>query len=161
MLAAAYPNANVAAATLAVYMRTLADIEDDLLDAAAADCITRCVFFPTVAEIRHAAAQVAKLRFGAPSAGEAWEEVTRGFRDGHDASGWSHPWIESAIRQSGGWYSLRMSENQVADRARFLEAYKEIEKREAYDSVTLPQVRELALKLSSANRLRLTGPRGD
>jgi hypothetical protein len=159
MLAAAYPNANVAAATLAVYMRTLADLEDDLLDAAAADCITRCVFFPTVAELRHAAAQVAKLRFGAPSAGEAWEEVVSGFRYGHGDTGWSHPWIESAIRQVGGWYNLRMSENQVADRARFLEAYRELEKREAYDAVTLPQVKELSLRLSGKDRPRLEGPK--
>lgn len=162
MLSAAYPQAGVTAATLAVYVRYLADLDGQILDSAAADCITRSRFFPTVAEIREAAAQVRELRYGAPSPGEAWQEVTAAFREvgNWGTPSWSHPRIAEAVRQVGGWRNLCLSDNQAADRARFLELYSEAARRSAYDAVTLPEVRDLALRLSGRSRGGLPAPRG-
>lgn len=162
MLSAAYPQAGVTAATLAVYVRTLADLDPQILDAAAADCISRLKFFPTVAEIREAAAQVASLRFGPPSPGEAWAEVVSAIREvgSWGSPSWSHPRIGEAVRQVGGWRNLCLSENQAADRARFLEIYAEASRREAYDAVTLPEVKDLALRLAGKATSALPPPEG-
>jgi len=159
VLAAAFPQFNLTKETGEVYSRVLADLPDELLRTAALDCVSKCRFFPTVSELRDAALSIKRIGAGDPSAFEAWDEVCRLIRDqGHGSTpDFSHPWIAAAVRQSGGWVRLCMSENSVADRARFLEAFADAQRRNLETERTLPQVRELALRLASTRRPELPG----
>ena len=161
VLAAAYPSFLLTRETIAVYQRVLSDVPDELLQGAALDAVSKSRFFPTVAELRDAALSIKRIGSGNPSAFEGWEEVIRLIREkGHGfLPEFSHPWITSAVRQIGGWQRLCMSENLVADRARFLEAMTDCERRNLESERTLPQVRELALRLASTRRPELGGPK--
>lgn len=159
VLGAAFPNFAATRETIAVYSRVLSDVPEELLQAAALDCVSKCKWFPTVSELRDAALSIKRIGLAQPSAFEGWEEVVRLIREhGH---GWlpefSHPWIGAAVRQIGGWGRICMSENLVADRARFFECYQDAERRNLEGERTLPQVRELALRLSSTRRPELPG----
>jgi hypothetical protein len=161
VLAAAYPSFLLTRETIAVYQRVLSDVPDELLQHAALDTISKCKWFPTVAELRDAALSIKRIGSGNPSAFEGWEEVVRLIREkGHGfLPEFSHPWIASAVRQIGGWQRLCMSENLVADRARFLEAMQDAERRNLESERTLPQVRELALRLATTRRPELESKR--
>jgi hypothetical protein len=159
VLAAAYPSFSLTRETIAVYQRVLSDLPDELLQTAALDAISKCKWFPTVAELRDAALSIRTNSMAQLSAFEAWDEVCRLIRDqGHVSTPeFSHPWIAAAVRQSGGWVRLCMSENTVADRARFIEGFQDAQRRNLEGERTLPQVKDLALRLSSARRPELPG----
>ena len=159
VLAAAYPSFNLTRETISVYSRVLSDVPDELLQGAALDAVSKSRFFPTVAELRDAALSIKRIGSGNPSAFEGWEEVVRLIREkGHGfLPEFSHPWIAASVRQIGGWQRLCMSENLVADRARFLEAMTDCERRNLEAERTLPQVRELALRLATTRRPELPG----
>lgn len=125
LLAAAYPRFDLPEATIKVYQRLLADLDFDLLKAATLQCATLCKFFPTVAEIRDAAVELSTMAEGIPSDIEAWGEINREIqRVHHDGRPeFSHPLIEQIVRDLG-WRSLCLSDNQIADRARFMDAYE-------------------------------------
>ena len=150
VMAAAYPGFTISAETIRVYGRMLADIPDKLLEGAGMDCMARCRFFPTIAEIREAAYSIKLLQSGAPSAFEAWGEVSRLMAEvgSYRVPEFSHPWIATAVRQVGGWTRLCQSENSVADRARFLDAYADAQRRDARQETTMPEVRQLAARLA-------------
>jgi len=159
VLGAAFPSFAATRETISVYFRVLADLPDELLQTAALDCVSKGKWFPTVAELRDAALSIRTNSMAQLSAFEAWDEVCRLIRDqGHGTTpDFSHPWIGAAVRQSGGWVRLCMSENTVADRARFIEGFQDAQRRNLESERTLPQVRELALRLSSARRPELPG----
>jgi len=161
VLAAAFPQFNLTKETGAIYSRVLADLPDEILQMAAVDCISKGRFFPSVSELRDAALAIRTNSMAQLSAFEAWDEVCRLIRDqGHGSTPeFSHPWIAAAVRQSGGWVRLCMSENSVADRARFLEAFSDAQRRNLESERTLPQVQELALRLASTRRPELGGPK--
>ena len=58
LLSGNWPNHPSTETTMATYQRLLADIPDDVAEAAVLDCIASCKFFPTVAEIRESAANI-------------------------------------------------------------------------------------------------------
>ena len=163
VLAAAYPSFSLTRETIAVYQRVLSDVPDELLQHAALDCISKGRFFPSVSELLDAALSIKRIGSGNPSAFEAWEEVVRLVTTkGHTLYGgsvpeFSHPLIATVVRQCGGWNRLCLSENAIADRARFFEAYQDAERRNLESERTLPQVRELALRLASTRRPELPG----
>ena len=161
VLAAAYPTFPLTKETISVYARVLTDIPDELLQMASLDSISKGKFFPTLAELRDSAISIRTNRAGQPSAFEAWEEVARLIRrKGHgDTPEFSNPWIATAVRQIGGWNVICMSENMTADRARFFEAFQDAERRNDAAERTLPQVKELALRMGSARRPELGHPR--
>lgn len=154
VLGAAFPNFTATRETIVVYGRVLTDISDELVQAAALDCLSKCRFFPTIGELRDAAIAIRTNRQALPSAFEAWEEVTRGIRQyGHGRQPeFSHPWVGQAVRQIGGWDRICMSENSIADRARFFECFDECRRRNDMAEATLPAVKELAARLSSPRR---------
>ncbi len=78
------------------------------------------------------------------SAPEAWGEVQREVRAvGH----WGRPKLQPAVLQAvdaiGGWRHICFSENVTADRARFLEAYTLLRKREMERLQQIPAVTEV------------------
>lgn len=80
-----------------------------------------------------------------PLAAEAWGEVVRQIsrvgRDGQPQ--FSHPLIERAVKALD-WRELCNSENQVADRARFIQAYEQMVQRQSDVASMTPATRLLA-----------------
>lgn len=150
-LAACYPNFQVPKQTVVAYAHVLADIDGEVLHAAALACVAKSRFFPTIAELRDEAYAIATNRLALPSAYEAWEEVMRQVRQvgSYGSPEWSHPWIEAALRQVGGFRYVCQSENSTADRARFIEAYTEAARRHDIEGKTPQMVRDLVKRLES------------
>jgi hypothetical protein len=131
-LAAAYPRQQLEPATIEVYTRSLADLDHDLASAAVTALIASSVFFPTVAEIR---SQAAELATGLPTATEAWIMVTThpDYRPAMTAE------VKEALNAVGGSWAVRTSENPETLRAQFRRAYEEIRQRKL-DTVVLAAV---------------------
>lgn len=144
LLTMAYPNFQLPKLTIKLYERLLKDIDFDLLKAATLQCATTCKFFPSVAEIRAAAVEIKSMADGVPSEIEAWGEVVEKMRSIGSSRfpEFSHPLITQVVRQFG-WTNLCMSENQIADRARFLEAYAQTNKSSRRRAQMLPEVLDI------------------
>jgi hypothetical protein len=140
------------ARTLTVYERLLRDIPGEALEAAALQLIAESKFFPTVAELRAKALSLLGPTF--PSPMEAWGEVKRAIsRHGrYQVPEFDNP-ITAKVVQGMGWLSLCDSENEAADRARFMQAYDTLCRREQEDALLLPEVR----KLAESKRVALIG----
>lgn len=133
-----------------VYIEALIDLDPMLLESAVLQCITSCKFYPKPAEIREAAADLELKAKGVPDPYEAWAIALKALAAGigHPIAGANNaarssvpPHVDRAAQAVGGWRVLAMSENLVADRARFIDAYREIMTREISDRQMLPQVR--------------------
>lgn len=156
LLTAAYPQAPQSAnpETAALYARTLQDLAPELLEAGVLSAISTLKFFPTVAELRDLAFHAVERVNGLPTPVEAWGEVMAEvrrvgyWREPH----WRYDAIALAVRAIGGWQELCSSENPVADRARFVEAYAAIVSRARDDARQLPQVRTTVDRMLSSPR---------
>lgn len=144
-LSAAFPNWKVTAYTIQVYLEDLQDIDSETLDAAVKFCRTEPgrAFAPSTGEIRGAVGKLRGMASNVPSSYQAWEEVCGQIRiNGGDFGNpvWSHPLVEKAM-QMIGWRNLRMSEDQTADRARFIQCYEQLQERAERENLLLPEVR--------------------
>jgi hypothetical protein len=103
----------------------LADIDPLLAKAAIIKVCRESQFFPGVAQIVAAAAQLDPQNEPLPTAAEAWEEVMRLIRDcgPHRRPVYSCDTVKRAARAIG-WLQLCMGENPEADRAHFLRLYE-------------------------------------
>ena len=142
-----WPTEGMPAERLKAYELVLGDLEPELLEAAVVQCLATCRFFPRPAEIRDAAFDLRKTK---PSCYDSWAEVTEQIRHKglYGRPEFSDPAIEDAVRQVGGWQMLCLSENPVADRARFVEAYEQADRRSDKAERMLPQVKALAARLA-------------
>lgn len=144
VIAVAYPNWPVTEETNEIYFQLLGDIPGEELKAAVLHCLTEAgrKFAPSVGEIRGAVAELRGMAGNVPSPFRAWQEVLEQFRltGSYGTPQFSHPLITQAVRQMG-WRELCMSENQIADRARFLQCYEQILSRAAKEDMLLPEVR--------------------
>jgi hypothetical protein len=151
ILASTYPGYNLTEDTPDVYFAVLNDIPYDVLKTAALDHISRSPWFPKVSELRKAAVDIALDSRRFPNAYDAWGEMEYAMRRwGRDRK----PDFDNAVLERTiaalGWRNLCMSTNQVADRARFIEAYNIYRQRSIDEAVTLPQVKELSAKLAGS-----------
>jgi hypothetical protein len=130
--------------TLKVYALALSDVPPDLLKAAALNHIASSIWFPKIAQLRESAAALVMKAAGHPDAFTAWGEVAHQLRyaGSWHAPQFTDPVIQKAVEAIGGWKMLCASENQVADRARFIQAYETFINRTTDDLRMLPQVRE-------------------
>ena len=136
-LVSAYPKQNIGQATLDIYERLLADVDPELLQTAALRHMAASQWFPTIAELRQAAADIALERDGILPAPAAWGVALSSPRD-------ATPEIRQAVKLTcGDFYNLRMSTTQAADRARFIDAYNEILLHRRRAITDLPEVREM------------------
>lgn len=153
---ACYPAQPFSPANVQAYCRHLADLPVPVLQAAVQRVIATSRFFPTIAEIRDAAA---KLVDTAPDADQAWAIVTRQVqlvgRTGKPDL--QHERVYQAVQAIGGWHDLCASETAAADRVAFAKAY-EAATRRATEAVTLaavpalPDVQRLMLEAGEAVR---------
>jgi hypothetical protein len=164
MLEIAFPNFHPkdVRMTKELYWQTLQDIPSDELKAAVLHCLTQSgrAFAPTIGEIRGAVADIRRAASNAPSAYEAWQIVCRAITE---VGSYGSPQFESQlidrVVRNLGWRNLCMSENQVADRARFLQAYEQLLERATKEEMLLPEVRGYiesrgAVLLDTPNEIR-------
>lgn len=147
MLGYAYPNARIAEDTLKVYLSLLNDLPADQLRTAACEHIARSNFFPSVAELREGVFRLRAHNSPIPDAHTAWAEVQAEIQrvGGRGKPAFSHKLIADLVVVFG-WRSLCLSENAVADRSQFVQAYQARLAREVVLSRMLPQTRELLIR---------------
>lgn len=123
-LARAYPRQAITAETLAVYVEHLSDIPDDLLADIGREWIRTERFFPSIAELRNAAAERALLL---PSDEQALAQVMArvAYRGGPEDAPDVHPLAVAAVRGVGGFSALRSSEKPEVVVSQFLRFYRE------------------------------------
>lgn len=152
---AAYPNSQVADATIKVYLAMLREIDIQVLTAAIQQCMAESKFLPSVAEIRDKA--IALITPIAPEPLEAWGIVVREIkRTGFYAKPqFENPIIAAAV-EALDWQALCTSENQIADRAHFSKVYEALVKRAEQERREVPiakQLREQTKKLIEVNAM--------
>ncbi len=105
-----------------LFVQALADIDDDMLKAAALRHISTSVWFPKVYELRKAAADL--IQPATPDPMEAWGAVLAEIRRTglYGVPHFADPLTAAVVRQMG-WRDLCLSEEATADRARFVDAY--------------------------------------
>lgn len=144
MLQAAFPNWKLNEYTLEVYYMDLRDIPADELHAAAQACRTQAgrAFAPSTGELRGAVMDLRRSVLNLPSAYDAWKEVLLQINDVgvYGVPSWTNPLIEKAVK-SLGWRNLCMSDDQTADRARFLQAFAQLTERAEKEMMLVPEVR--------------------
>lgn len=153
----AYPRQEITEGTVKIYKETLKDIDPALLKAAVLAHISKSLWFPSVSELRDCAASLIEKATGEPDAFTAWDEVWRKISlvGSYGTPEFSHPRIERTVRGIGGWRTLCMSENSIADRARFVEAYNTYQTRDKEDRRMLPAVHNAITQLAESKRLTL------
>lgn len=143
--------------TKEIYFQMLQDIPSEELKAAVLHCVTESgrAFAPTIGEIRGAVVELRSYAANVPSSYQAWQEVLQQFSltSSYGVPIFSHPLIDKAVRTLG-WRNLCMSENQTADRARFIQAYEQLTSRATKEEMMLPEVRGYI----EANGARLSAP---
>ncbi len=126
VIAAAYPAARGDAGTVAIYQRMLADLDFVAARAAVERLLATSKWLPTIAEIREATLAVTAGE--ARPGGAAWGDVKAAIRRyGYDRRPgvdfyFADPVVLEAVRALG-WFELCSSENEVSDRARFIDLY--------------------------------------
>jgi hypothetical protein len=153
VLKAAFPRQPVEPETVKVYANFLVDLDVDAATAAAKRLVATSRFFPTIAELREAAAET---ELGLPNEVEAWDMVNRfvfhqgdrvpcpagcddgwADRDGDvvcpDCHGYGwveerppplHPVLRQALDFIGGSWGLRATGHSAVLRAQFRDAYR-------------------------------------
>lgn len=163
-LGAMYPRWDIAEETITAYYSILGDLPLELLKAATLEYSSRGEHWPPSAgQLRAVAFDLLEQDEHYLSPGEAWAEVTKIMRlDGHwRVPKFSSPLIARAVDAIGGWRYINLSPEDImyTHRARFLQTYETLQKRERADRRMLPQVRELARRLSvGPHRLQIEEP---
>ena len=142
MLGAYFPTPRADEDSLRAYARMLENYDAPLIERAIVRLVKTAKFFPRIAEILNAAAEETYRDDVLPTSEEAYEILLRAVRKygGHRPFPNTIPHaglIKRAVEQIGGWkYFCSESENLAADRARFIDAYDGVLKRER-ERVTL------------------------
>jgi hypothetical protein len=144
-LAAAYPTNKLDDDSIRVYTRMLLDLDYDAANAAIARLVATCKFPPSIAEIREAT--LAMVNGEVRAGGEAWGDVLRAIgRYGRNRlPGQDFKLEDPVVAECVAalkWRELCDSENQEADRARFIQLYDRLatQRRKAEASEGLPAV---------------------
>lgn len=161
ILIAAFPASKITVESSAIYERMLADLDYPAANAAVERLLATSKWLPTVAEIREATLTLyaGEVRPG----GEAWGSVLKAIgrygymrTPGKDFT-FDDP-VTAECVAAMSWRELCDSENQVADRARFVELYDQlaVQSRRKQLSEGLPAMQRFrALQAAQAER-RLT-----
>lgn len=153
IILAAYPRFEVSEETVRVWGMFMADLDDELLQAAVARFISSSnhAFPPSIPEVRQQATEIRREITGVPSSFEAWEEVIkaptpspyRQFRDGKffepEQYQWSHEAV-ALVAKRLGWGKGFPGSNTEADRAHFLKAYDAEVNKRLKSETQIPQV---------------------
>jgi hypothetical protein len=130
ILGEVYPNYQLSGSAVGIYVRMLSDLSADLIEQAALDHISRSAFFPTIAELRSAAFDILEATQQNQSAYDAWSQVQSAIRSvGHVGQpAWEDPLTKKVVDDLG-WRHLCLSDNPIADRSHFIQAYQALAER--------------------------------
>lgn len=139
----AYPSCDFTPEQVKIYEKLLCDIDFDLAKAAVVHLIATSKWLPTVAEIRAAAFKLSEgpVRSGEEAWGDVIEAISRyGY---YRRPYFEDPTVAYCVERLS-WRALCLSENAIADRARFCELYdhKARQHREEMLSEAIPAVQE-------------------
>lgn len=133
--------------TVALWREMLSDLPFDLAKAALIKVLVTAKFWPTVAEIREAAAELSRPAALTPA--EAWAQVITAIR-----KDWKpdqlHPTVREALVGFGGLDRVGMSENIDVIRGQFLKVYEQYAYREKEHVLLPPSVRQLVERAAKA-----------
>ena len=153
-----YPSFHLSSSAIEIYVQLLADIPGAVLEQAALDHISRSTFFPAIAELRSAAFSILEAADPTPTEYEAWSEVQAEIRRvGHCGQPELENPLAAQVVQQLGWRHLCLSENPVADRAHFVQAYQSLAERQRQSARRLQVVAEFIATMKMANQPLLTG----
>lgn len=141
-----------------VYAKGLEDLDFESTRSAVDRLVKTARFLPTIAEIR---AAVVDVNHGSRRAGgAAWEDVRAAMSrygayrvPGQDFT-FDDPIVAQAVKGLG-WKDLCLSENSVADRARFIELYDQLARGERTDAAASPGAVSAALPPASSKAREL------
>ena len=145
LMKAAFPNFHPdETLTKEIYWQTLKDIPSDELKPAVLHCISEAgrAFAPSIGEIRGAVSSLRRAAMNTHDSYSAWQEVLQQIAavGSYGTPSFSSPLIARTVRNLG-WRNLCLSENQTADRARFVDAYEQLLERASREDMLLPEVR--------------------
>ena len=144
--------------TMALWEKMLSDLPYELAEIALIKVLSTGRFFPTVAELREAAAQISQPRI--MEASEAWGQVMEGLRkfglyQACEAMEWFSSDVEIMVRRFG-WYELCHADNVDVIRGQFMRAWDAHAKGQK-DLAALPEpIRQMIEGMAEAKAL----PRG-
>lgn len=119
------PQQPLTAGAAEVYRRNLADVPPALLQQAAERCIRTCRWFPRVAEIREAAAEIALQLPGEARALDQIDNRVRWARDGQQGEPPPvDPLVVEALARVGGYPAWRGGDGPIV-RGQFGRVYRE------------------------------------
>jgi hypothetical protein len=146
-----YSSYHLSSSAVEVYVRLLADIPGEVMERAALEHIGHSKYFPAIAELRTAAFDILEAITPLPSDYEAWGEVQAEIRRvGHvQPPEFSHELIAQAVDLLG-WRYLCLSENPVADRAHFVQAYQALREGRRRDTRRLKMVSDFIAALQAS-----------
>jgi hypothetical protein len=127
------------AATTKLYAMTLMDIDNNLLMAAVIQYLASGEkWFPAPVDLRKTAVSLMNRADKRPSSFEAWAEVKRAIRSREPLS----PMTERAMNLLGGLAEFGASDidDESSWRARFIQAYEQLEQRQVEDTMMLPAI---------------------
>lgn len=141
VLRAAFPNQRFTEENAAMYAEMLSDLDFAQTLAVCKRLIAQARFFPSIAEIREAVAELAvgKRRDGMSAWADVLAEVKRVGYMGRPK--WDDPLITQALQAMGGWQAICESENATADRVHFARVYDDLRRRAVTEANvgTLPE----------------------
>jgi hypothetical protein len=145
--------------TARIYYLALQDLDNDLLMAATVQHLTNEKWFPAVADLRTAAVSLLNRADDTPDALTAWGTIRRAANTGSyrvvtytDENGELayrerggvdiHPLAQKAINSLGGIKEFALSplDDEPSWRARFIQAFETYQRRQAEDSMMIPQI---------------------
>ncbi len=154
-LAALYPNWKPEEATYEVYAQVLADLDPDMLEQAIAFLLNEPrEFMALPAHIRQAAFRLEDLQSDYPDAYTAWAQVTEHFHSNAPI----HPFAREVADLIGGLRAIGQSDNPVAERARFIDAFNAANERRQREQRMLPATRNFILGLDYEDTPELVAP---
>jgi hypothetical protein len=153
-----YPSFQLSSSAIEVYVRLLDDVPGSVLEKSALDHISRSTFFPSIAELRSAAFSIIEATSPIPTEYEAWSDLQAEiYRVGYCYHPHFNNPITSQVVEQLGWRYLCLSENPMADRAHFVQAYQSLAERERNSSHRLQIVNEFIDALKASDQPKLTG----
>ena len=144
--------------TCHLWEKMFSDMPYDLAEAALIKVLSTAKFWPTVAEIREAAAQISQPRI--MDASEAWGQVMEGLRrfglyQAQAAMDWFSPDVRMMVKRFG-WYELCHTDNIDVVRGQFMRAWDAHAKGQREMAVLPGPIREMIEGMAEAKAL----PRG-
>lgn len=139
-LIAIFPNWKPEPEAVRLYSMILSDMNSEILEEAIVVLLTEPRdFMPTPGTIRDAALDLISYRDGDPNVYTAWSQVMDHF---NRRSSEAHPLTEQVVKLMGGWNVIGLSDNLSSERARFVDAYREMTRERKQKQRMLPRTRK-------------------